>query len=568
MKNLESLHTQNQNAEQSLESEDQKAEKILEQETSINRGLLRKIADSPVLRKAFYTIALSVGLLIGKESQAQEWLDGNMSEEGLIENISPLKQEVDINNVMNEVMEYVHTHEQFSQYPHSMMSWAAAIERPTHYQAEQIIELHDTITESAQTEEFKTTTELISFINAKLDPNFTRNASYIQLKDAFPEERGKEAQGHFDCDSRSIMIYSVLQNMGYTHEDVTMVQMEGHMIMYIQDENIFFETTTNKVTELSREEKAQLNPISTPEKYFAHLLANEGTALAFEAKSDFFRGRIDAEKQNQAIQKMKESLALDPDDITNQINLIQLLAYAEKTEENLNMASKLYRDMLTRLVNNYHGISQNNDHENIMPYINKVDEFKYQKKNPSMQELSLHAIKESDYIKNKFTDYSHFLDYETQNHKESALVHTLLLQSIPQEEQESMSADLHRANIAHAQFRAGNYEEYLSHANNLIEKLSSRKKTTYTYYLELEIEKLNNQKMVAEILSGKIDLSEKNIGNIIDEYTDDPILGPVISGEEHWKVNSIDAVEVLKSWKGYKELRELIIKEQILKISR
>src|SRR3989339_857516 len=89
-------------------SKEQEAEKLLESETNINYGILRKIADNPTLRKAFYIIAFSVGLLIGQETLAQQKLEKDGTPDNTnIENVIQEREDIDIEQVIREFAEYI-----------------------------------------------------------------------------------------------------------------------------------------------------------------------------------------------------------------------------------------------------------------------------------------------------------------------------------------------------------------------------------------------------------------------------------------------------------------------------
>ncbi|HCC73787.1 MAG TPA: hypothetical protein DEP92_03210 [Candidatus Komeilibacteria bacterium] len=535
-------------------SKEQEAEKLLESETNINYGILRKIADNPTLRKAFYIVAFSVGLLIGQETLAQQKLEKDGTPDNTnIENVIQEREDIDIEQVIREFAEYIKNSEHFSEYPHSMMSWAAAAEKPTEFQARQIIDLHNKISEATQSQKFKSTTELMAFVNCELDSNFSSQKSYVNLKDVFSEKEGQEPKANFDCDSRAIMVSSILQNMGYTNEDVVMCEIEGHMIMYSKKESVYFETTTNKVVELTQEQKAQLNHITTPEKYFGHLLSNQGTALALEAESDWFRGHIDKDKREKAAQKLKQAIELDSGNITAKLNLIYLLTRGERDTEKLNIAAKLHRELLSDLVYNYHGIGK--PQENKSPTFKAKPQQEILDYEPTFKDLSLKAIQESDYIKDKFNDYADFAYFEADNYQESITMYKLLLESLPKDEKGSITADFYRAGVAHSQFNNGDFDSYLAEIDNTMKILSSGKNA---YYLERDLKRLEKQKLVAEILSGKLIISEDNIESIIEQYKNDPVLGPVISGEEHWNANYMEPVEALRGWGGYENLKKLI----------
>ena len=307
------------------------------------------------------------------------------------------------------------------------------------------------------------------------------------------------------------MLSSILQDMGYTNEDVVMCEMEGHMIMYSKKENVYFETTTNKVVELTQEQKAQLNPITTPKKYFGHLLSNQGTALALEAESNWFRGYIDKDKREQAAQKLKQAIELDSGNITAKLNLIYLLARGERDKEKLAVATKLYHELLSDLVYNYHEIEKSQEEESQILKAKPQQEIPDYE--PTLKDLSVKAIQESNYIKDKFNDYADFAYYKAGNYRKAITMYKLLLESLPEDKKGSITADFYRARIAHSQFNSSDFDSYLAEIDSTMEILSSGKNANY---LERDLNRLKKQKLVAEILSGKLTISEDNIKSIIE----------------------------------------------------
>jgi tetratricopeptide (TPR) repeat protein len=551
MRKFESI-TFNQNKSE-IVSEEQKAEKILESEVNINSGLLKKIAENPTLRKAFYIVAFTAGLFVGKEAIAQQKTENNENLEGERMEIVIQEEQKDIELNLHEFTKYIENSKHFSEYPHSLMSWAAASEKPTEYQAQQIVELHDKISKLARSQEFKSTAELIAFINVELDSNFSSQESYVKLKDIFPEEKGLESKANFDCDSRAIMVSSILQNMNYTNKDVVMCEMEGHMVLYLKNENLYFETTTNKVIELSKEEKAQLNPIVTPEKYFGHLISNQATALALEVESNFFSGRIDKDKREQAIQKFKQAIELDSGNISAKLNLIYLLNRGEIDTEKLTMATNLHHELLSDLVYNYHGIKKPQEDESQILKVKPQQEISDYK--PTLKDLSVKAIQESDYIKDKFNDYADFVYYKASNYDEAISIYKLLLESLPEDQKGSITADFHRIRISQSQFNSGNFDSYLAEVESTEEALLASKNA---YHFSQNLSKLKAQELVANILSGRLIIAEDNIDTIIEKYRNDPVLGSFISGEEFWNANYIEPVEALKEWEGYENFKMLL----------
>jgi tetratricopeptide (TPR) repeat protein len=537
--------------------EKEKYNELLESEVGISSSSLEKIAKSTALRRAFFAIAFSVGLFTGREALAQDNLEDKENlKDPKIENFVQQVEQNHIEQVIEESGEYMKNNEYFSKYPNSLMSWAAAIERPTDYQAEKILELHDDVSKMANEREFDNIVELMSFVNMEVDSGFSNKESYVKLKDIFPEEKGGEPRAKFDCDSRAIMVSSILQNMGYENSDFSMCGMEGHMVMYSQKEDIYFELTTNQVLELNREEASQINRITTSDKYFSHLLSNEGTSLALEVEGGLFSGYIDKEKKNEAVQKIEQAIDLDPDNLTAKLNLINLLGTYDADIEELVNVSESYKELLAGLVYNYHGIENLKEDQKLKLEINIGQELpKIEKKELTLQELSKKAIEESDYIRDKFEDYADFSYYKAGNYDEAIAISKLLLESLPENEKDGVLACMYRLKIINSHFSNQNFEEYISEVDGVIGVITSGEAAKY---MGSAVEVLWAQKTVANILSDKLVISEDNIEDVIELYERDPVLGPIISGKEFWNTSYIEGVEMLKKWSGYEKLKELI----------
>lgn len=550
----------NLNQEVKADTEEQKAEELLKSETNINSSLLAKIKNNPMLRKAFYTIALSVGLLAGKESLSQESPNSIKEPEKIeIQNVAPEVEELDLQKIAQESSKYIQNSEYFSAHPNSLMAWAASAEKPTDYQAKQIVELHDEISAAARLEGFESTSELIAFINEKLDADFSNQESYVKLKDIFPESDSLPAKAKFDCDSRAIMVSSILQNMGYTGDDAVMCEMEGHMIMYAKKDNVYFELTTNQAKNLSKDEEIQLNPIDTPEKYFSHLLSNEGTALGLEAEGSLFKGYVDKDKQEEAYKKISQAVELDSDNITAKLNLITLSSRVKSGTEKLRVVSNLHKEILASLVYRYHNAeikNQESSFEIKKEGIKELPEIKQQEL--SLKDLSIEAVKESEYIRDKFEAYAEFSYFKADNYKEAASMYQLLLEALPESEKNSITAAMYERKIADSQFNDRAFDSYLENVDKTIEKIKSIQDETKFSPLSGDVEKLEAQKLVADILSHKIEITPENVADFIKSYSDHPVLGPVISGREHWNASYMDAVEMLRNWEGYSKLKDVI----------
>ncbi len=164
-------------------------ESLLKRETGVTKELLLKIAHHPQLRRAFTFLVFSLGLFVGEEALSQEIHQSPHLAEtsGVL-----VKQEKKKNGkrLKQEVLEYLRSHEHFSKYPDLLMSWAAAVEKPTSYQAEQMVALLERISRQTEEREFPAMADRLEFINAELDPDFPSEQAFVFLKDAFPKKGG------------------------------------------------------------------------------------------------------------------------------------------------------------------------------------------------------------------------------------------------------------------------------------------------------------------------------------------------------------------------------------------
>jgi len=522
-------------------NEEDRAEKTLEAETTITSGILRKIAQNKILRKAFFIVGLSVGLLVGKESLEQESIESEKENKPDIANVVKTNETVDLQAVLEDYQVYIKNSEYFSNHPSSLLSWTTAVEKPNDYQAEQINELYNNISEKIKVNEYENTIDLISFINKELDSDFSSQNAYVKLKDIFPEKENSKAKAKFDCDSRATMILSILQGMGITSETVTMCEAEGHMILYLPKENVYFETTTNSIVELNKDQSLQINPINTLEKYYAYLLSNEATALALEVEGKLFSSSsLDEEKNSKAISEFKQALELDPANINARLNLIYLLSRSSSSKENLDLADNLYQEVLTGLV-----YKDNKLEENSLSVENRPDQFK---------DLCLKSIKESDYIRDKFENYAEFAYYNADKYGQSSETYQMLLKTLPEDRQKSLRADIYRLKIINSYFRNKDYKSYLQEIDKTIEMI---KTGDNNHILKSYLSELRAQETVARVIEGDIKIRRSNI----ELYEDDIVLGPIMKGEESWNVRYLIAVETLKEWDGYEDFKEKMQKK-------
>ncbi|MCF7833776.1 MAG: hypothetical protein K9L98_00180 [Candidatus Pacebacteria bacterium] len=518
------------------------------------KDLFKKILNNPFLKMAFLSTLISSGVFDTKAGDASLQDNNNDKHQNKTE-------ENNVDNTIREYKEYIKNHKYFSQYPHSFMSWTASSEKPTDFQAERIINLHDSISKETKLKKFSTLSETIIFINQRLDSNFSNKKAFTNLKDVFPEQEGENTRALFDCDSRIVMIASVLQNIGFTPEDFVIYGMEGHMIIYSKKEQKYIEATTNKIVDLGQDEKVQFNEISSFNQYIAYVLSNRITEEALKFENNIFsKTKIpDFEKQlGECIKELKEVSALDNDNITIKLNLIHLLTLDQNNTNNLKEAVVLYKEFLLNLISKYFEAKEDN-----LSFQNDFlqNEGKF---GEALKGLIKEALKESDYIRKKFADYASFVRQEINDYEEQRVVNELLLESLPETEKNSMQASFYRLDIINSIFKQKKFSSYLSRVEKCIEEITKTKDLSNEpreiSYFEGQISLLEQQKLVAEIITGKLVISEDNIAEIITKYKDSPILGPLINKKEHWEFFYSNSVESLREWSGYDNLKNLFFK--------
>ncbi len=345
------------------------------------------------------------------------------------------------------------------------------------------------------------------------------------------------------------MIVSVLQDLGYSMEDVKMCLMEGHLILQLKD-GTFFETTTNETVRLNRDEQAQLDPIGDLDDYLSLLLSNQGTAMGLEAQGRFQMGVGDPDKLNHAIETLREALTLNPHNMNAKMNLMFLLKHGGERQTTIQERASLNQSMLADLVYNYYGISPEAE-----SFPKMQEREKKPPPKPALRELSVNAMRESEYIREKFEKYAEFCYYYADNYQEAVNVYRALLESAQGDGSRSIDAQYYKIYIAQGLFRSHDLENYLNEADATIQ---DAEKGSQAYYLEDNIAILRTQKLVAEIVLGKKTFSRENVSAFLTQYAGDPIVAWLRSGRVPSNIQYQDAIEILTNWEGYPKLKQII----------
>jgi len=537
------------------------ANDLLKKETNVNYSILSKIANNELLRKAFYTMALFVGLLETNKAFSQEKINtasNNRTEK--VANIDKKKDKktFDINNFLKDSEEYIKNNEYFSKHPNSLMSLLASAERPNDYQAEQIVELHDSIVNLVKEKKFDNDIDLLAYINSNLDSNFLSQKVSVNLKDAFPEQENKKPKGTFDCDSRAVMVSSILQTLGYTSKDITMFEREGHMLVYSVKEDAYFELTTNKEVELSKDERAQINEINSSKKYFSYLLSNKGTALALEGRGNIF-SYPNKEKLIKSIEILKKAVELDNNNLTAKLNLIKLLSDQYQDQAKLREAAELYKEVLASLVYRYNGVEKDNIESEYKPSISMKNEQEMgeqiEEKKLSLEDLSVKAIQESEYIKKKFQEYAELSYYNFKNYQEAINMYEFLLKNTKNNKKNEVDINNYKLQILDSEFKNYDFNAFLKDYDKFTREL---RKSDAEEYFDYNLKALSEQKLVARIVSGQEVITKENVKEFIKLHESDPIVTSLTSKEKRISTNYMEALKTLKDWEGYKKLKNLL----------
>lgn len=472
----------------------------------------------------------------------------------------------------------------------SLLKWNVEVEKPNEYQLKQIIEMKNRIVHKIKKENFSSMMEMLKFINSEVDSNFEDKEPTVYLKDAFAEKDGVDPKGSFDCDSRAIMCQSVLEELGYTSSDVEMCTFEGHMMLKDKKTDQYFETTENKIVELDQEEKVQENGIDSYEKYLSYLITNEAIQLALDGAGEFFGNkRDDRLKLNQATEKFNKALELDKDNITACLNYIKLIKdklLVTKGDERTQLADKaseVYKNMMVTLVKKHYGISggenKNKDDKKIelgdgigtMVSLGNKANRSFSDENKSLDDLGLSArelaqgaIVNNKYIEKKFSEYAEFNYYQANNFEEAARIWESLVAASEQSGGDKVTRAVYKNFISLSYFKNKNYQQSIEAAykaqDDIDNVLRSGGRQSYASRLENYGDKLKGLVLASKIMDGEIIINENNAVDFCSKYKNNHLVGPLISGENHWNTNYLDIVEALKKWSGFDKMMKMIDK--------
>jgi hypothetical protein len=455
-----------------------------------------------------------------------------------------------------------------------LMAYNLASEKPTAYQTAEIKKLEDGIIADLNGRKFASMTEMVAYINNAISSDFSEQASTIYIKDAFPEKPGAKAKGSFDCDSRLLITLSILDKIGITGDQAEFCLLEGHALLKIEGDNVFFEMTSNSARELDQDERLQLSKINSLDKYKAYLLAKEGTALASEATGSILSGeRDDDQKIDLALNKMIAAAEIDPNNLTNNLNLLTLLkktkyrATDDKSALN-ELVLKVSENVKRGLLNNYYKINPDGEMDNTL--VLQAQEINIQKVEPRrledlgpLEALTTKALSENDYLSRKFIDLGSDLLYDFQNPKAALPIFKALASAENNNKEKRESADycFYQGMVADCHFNLQEYDKYLDLSQKeLYQLLSTNMKndTEAGYYFKGKFNEENLKITAANVMAGKIIINEETVADFCKNYQDDPLFSGFISGKQQWHISAIDAVEALKAWPGFEGMIKVL----------
>jgi len=292
-------------------------------------GFIDKVSHSP-LGKGARNLALGASLLVGAN-----FLDAGKAEAQDTRPATPAKTENLPAFDQADMQKFMAEHRDLG--PH--LAGVFYMEKPDTQQSQAITNLVDTITAKVKAQKFKDLNEEISFINRELDPDFDKSRNTINLKDAFVRAGEKEARGTLDCDSRSVLIETILARIGLTDREVGMCLSEGHMVLDNKTEGNFFETNTNQPFTLTGPGKDKAVPLNSADKYIAYLLGNK-------AIDSYYNGG----NARQAKELLETAKSLDGDNMTNDLNYLKILEGLETYGKRFQAAQE-YEKLVVKMIN-------------------------------------------------------------------------------------------------------------------------------------------------------------------------------------------------------------------------
>ena len=537
-----------------------------------------------------YTSVMIIGLLssVLDKAQAEEIVIGQRSEGDKTEMVENNKPEVQAepwlesekpelnfddqaDDLIAECQNFINSHEFLREKPASAVAWVSAIEKPTDYQVKQIMDLVKQTAENIAGQSFNSFNDQLVKINNLLDADLTDDQISVFLKDAFPAKEGDMAKGTLDCDSRSILIQSVLE-LNNEGDKIRLVNFVGHMVIYNIEDNSFFEATTNNNYQLENLDPdliAQINIINNLKQFLSFNLSNKAAYYSDENRS-FFKamlGGASAEKDGRQdpIQLNRLALHLDSGNLNAFLNLT--------TEGRWN------KELANEILSNYARViteaAQRVTDVGGQPLINREIHEEIPKLDQSNNDSDFleAAIEKSRFIENAARDFADKLADNNYNEEACKLYETLIKANGLSSNFMNIAWD--KPQLLMTLFKSQEYKKFLHQADQAIDQLDSLIINDFSEYKNFnpetdELEKIkeaadNNaiksglesskrqiktQKLSARIMSGDLIIKTEDL----DYYRDDPVLGPYIKSYHNWNFRDALNKETLENWKGFPAL--------------
>ncbi len=221
-------------------------------------------------------------------------------------------QRESIVNLKNEIRNNIKD----KQFKSKTLNMVIELEEPTEYQKNQIYNLFNNLCANAKKSNITDIGGLIAFINSQIpgDPEDTKD--YTLFKYAFPESKGQAPKGSFDCDSRSLLVLSVLEALGKS-QNIKLVDLTGHVILTDIKTKKYFDLTLKDINVVPDQDKLLLsNILFKNDDLKSLLLTNIATDYASKGAGNVVLNKEGDKETLQKAQKLlEEAITLNPRNI-------------------------------------------------------------------------------------------------------------------------------------------------------------------------------------------------------------------------------------------------------------
>lgn len=199
------------------------------------------------------------------------------------------------------------------------------MEEANAYQRAQIEKLVTTLVKEVKPTNFKNNAEIVFYLNEKL-PNFGDSDSVL-LKNAFPTSEGEKPKENLDCDSRAILVKSILELMGYPFGKVWLATLPDHAVL--TDGKQYYDLISGRIEVYANAELPLIHRIDTENQYKSLITANLATQARVDAGGGLLMQRANPEKVNEAIRLFKKAVELDSSNLNALMNLVRQIKWKE-----------------------------------------------------------------------------------------------------------------------------------------------------------------------------------------------------------------------------------------------